>query len=472
MRGRTRVLFGVVVAALLPLVPAHALNSAHGGIVATDPVAWTPEILDGEVMALVPMGGEIVAGGSFTQVRDAGRATVYARPGLVAFDARTGAVDPNFAPVFDKEVQALAADPGGQAVFVGGRFRHLNGAPAAGLAKVDLATGLASPGFSVTVSGSPSPWVFSLAVRGPRLYLGGTFDAVDGTARSLLAAVDPTTGALDTGLDIPFSGPRKGAPRVDKLDVTPDGSRLVAIGNFTKVAGQDRVQLAVLDVGTRQARLANWETDRFKDPCAAGFDTCMRDVDIAPDGSYFVVVTTGAYRKGSLWDAVSRFEMAQSGLALQPTWVDLDGGDSFTGVAVAGAAIYVAGHNRWMNNPRPNGTNVNAMPGPGAVPRTGIAALDPSNGLPFSWNPTKSRGMGARALLATADGLWVGSDTESLGGRYHARLAMCPLAGGASVPTATAGTLPGALALLGLDGRLVRRPFDGSTAGPPTEVAT
>jgi hypothetical protein len=54
MRGRTRVLVGVVVAALLPLVPAHALNSAHGGIVATDPVAWTPEILDGEVMALVP----------------------------------------------------------------------------------------------------------------------------------------------------------------------------------------------------------------------------------------------------------------------------------------------------------------------------------------------------------------------------------------------------------------------------------
>jgi hypothetical protein len=198
----------------------------------------------------------------------------------------------------------------------------------------------------------------------------------------------------------------------------------------------------------------------------------MRAVDISPDGSYFVVVTTGAYRKGSLWDAASRFELNQSGSTLQPTWVDLDGGDSFTGVAVAGAAIYVAGHNRWMNNPHPNGTNVNAVPGPGAVPRFGVAALDPTNGLPFSWNPTKSRGMGARALLATADGLWIGSDTESFAGQYHARLAMCPLAGGSAIPPATSGSLPGELATLGLDGRLLRRTFDGTNAGPPAEVAT
>ena len=472
MHRRMQVLLAVLVAAFLPRTPATAVNNAHGGVVTAVPAAWTPEVLDGEVLALAQIGGEIVAGGSFHQVRNAGQGAVFDRAGLFAFDARTGVVDPNFAPVFDKEVETLAPDPGGRAVFVGGRFRHVNGAAVAGLAKIDLATGQASPGFSVSVSGSPSPWVFSIVLRGKWLYVGGTFDAVDGTARSLLAAVDPATGALDPGLDVPFTGPRKGAPRVDKIDVTPDGSKLVAIGNFTMVSGQDRVQLAVLDVGSRPVRLANWETDRFKDPCAAGFDTCMRAVDIAPDGSWFVVVTTGAYRKGSLWDAASRFELTQSGTALQPTWADLDGGDSFTGVAVTGATVYVAGHNRWMNNPRPNGTNVDALPGPGAVPREGIAALDPANGLPYSWNPGKTRGKGARALLATADGLWVGSDTESFGGQYHARLALCPLAGGAAIPPAVSGTLPGDLALLGLDGRLVRRSFDGKSAGSPAEVAT
>jgi len=139
---------------------------------------------------------------------------------------------------------------------------------------------------------------------------------------------------------------------------------------------------------------------------------------------------------------------------------------------VTGTAIYVAGHNRWMNNPHPNGTNVNALPGPGGVPREGIAALDPANGLPLSWNPGKTRGKGSRTLLATADGLWVGSDTTSFGGQYHARIAFCPLAGGTTVPAPVLGSLPGDLYALSLDGNLTRRHFDGATAGPATTVAS
>jgi hypothetical protein len=111
--------------------------------------------------------------------------------------------------------------------------------------------------------------------------------------------------------------------------------------------------------------------------------------------------------------------------------------------------------------------------GPGAVAREGIAALDPVNGLPLSWNPGRDRGVGAFALVATAQGLWIGSDTDRIGRyEYHGRIAFMPLAGGTAVPESRVGTLPGDLFRLGTDATLTRRSFDGTTLGAPSTVAT
>ena len=110
--------------------------------------------------------------------------------------------------------------------------------------------------------------------------------------------------------------------------------------------------------------------------------------------------------------------------------------------------------------------------GPGAVPREGIAALDPVNGLPLSWNPGRDRGVGAFALVATSQGLWIGSDTDRIGRyEYHGRIAFMPLAGGTAVPDSRVGILPGDLFRLGTDGTMTVRDFDGTTAGFTTPIA-
>ena len=76
-------------------------------------------------------------------------------------------------------------------------------------------------------------------------------------------------------------------------------------------------------------------------------------------------------------------------------------------------------------------------------------------------------GVGAFALVATAQGLWIGSDTDRTGRyEYHGRIAFMPLAGGTPVPESRVGTLPGDLFRLATDGTMTRRAFDGTILAP------
>jgi hypothetical protein len=79
------------------------------------------------------------------------------------------------------------------------------------------------------------------------------------------------------------------------------------------VAGLQRDQIVILNLTTSPVSVTDWATTRYQQQCAKVFDTYMRDVDISPDGSYFVVGTTGAYRAGSLCDAAARWELGAGG---------------------------------------------------------------------------------------------------------------------------------------------------------------
>jgi PKD repeat protein len=442
---------------------ASAQTAAQTGIVSANPADFTPDLVDGDVQSVVQIGGRIFIGGNFTQVKEAGSATVVDRGRVLAFDAATGAIDPTFKPSVDGEVSVLLPSADGKSIYLGGLFTHIDGVAQKVLARLDVNTGQPVAGFAPNLDAR----VKDLRLAGGRLWVAGNFDLVDGVAQNALATLNPDTGRRDAFQSLPFTGTQNGGTTlVYKMDVTPDGSKLIAVGNFTSAGGQSRPQIVMLDLTGASASLANWETNRYAASCSSSFDSYMRDVDVSPDGRFFVVSTTGAAGGTSkLCDAQVRWETSATGSDLQPTWVTYTGGDTTYAVEVTGSAVYVGGHFRWSNNPYGSDN-----PGQGAVERSGIAALDPASGMPFQWNPGRTRGVGVFDLLATSQGLWMASDTDETGGETHQKIAMFPTAGGETLPDQYTGALPGNVYSGGsaTTSTLTHRSFDGTTAGAVT----
>jgi hypothetical protein len=442
LRRHTRlvVVLTAMAAQFAPAMQANAVQVAHAAIVSANPADFTPDITKGQVNAIVVVGNLVVAGGSFNHATFAGGPDV-APVNILGFDATTGAISTTFKPkMANGRVYALATD--GTNTFVGGTFTKTNGKPLPYLVKLDPA-GKAITTFAPAITGTG---VYDLVYANGLLYAGGAFTNAGGLGRTNFVALDPSTGLAAPGVNIPFTGTHNGGvSRVAKIDVSPNGSTLVAVGNFTNVGGNPRDQIALLDLAGATASVSTWSTQRFTNACNSVFDTYIRDIDISPDGSYFAVGTTGSFMGGAnagvLCDSVSRWELGRTGPSQQPTWVDYAGGDTTFSVAATGTAIYAGGHFRWFNNPYAGDT-----PGPGYVRRRGIAALDPVNGLPFSWDPGREQlGKGVFSLVGTADGLWVGSDTDTIGHEIHGRVAFFPLAGGKTVPPETPAVVPGEL---------------------------
>ena len=485
--NRSRLLLGLVAVSTVtalgaPLLssPAGAVGTPQSQIVSAVPGTNSPHVIDGRVYAITQVGGTMLAGGGFAQVQPVNRSATYDLPNVVAFDAATGAVNTAFTPQLDGQVETLLPGPTPGTVYVGGAFNTSRGVKAKGLVLLNVADGSRVAGFpSIPMDGT----VQSVKRVGSRLFVGGTFTVIGGQQRGGIASLNASTGVVDSFVTsavqtnhswTPTNGWRKAAVGVFRLDITPDGSKMVAIGNFKTVDGLPRDQLVMWDLsGSTAVVRADWRARGYEPLCSRSYDSYVRDVDISPDGSYFVVVSTGAPVANTYCDTAVRYEVGGTGDDVRPTWVAFTGGDTLLSVTITGPAVYVGGHQRWLNNP--NGAD---RAGGGAIPRPGIAALEPLNGMPLSWNPGRNpRGAGAYALYSSATGLWVGSDTEWIGDYDYRRdrVAYFPLAGGAPPASHAVAALPAGV-YLGSPGTagavgVVARNFDGTTAGAPDPVA-
>jgi len=388
-------------------------------VVSANPANFTPNVASGAVYKFVQIGGTMYAGGTFSSVSSAPGVPggTVTRSNLVAFNATTGVIT-GFAPSINGEVWGLASD--GTSLWVGGTFTSVNGVARRGLAKLNPTTGAVDTAFN---AGFTSGKVDELALVNGRLIASGTF-----TGR--IRAVNPTTGANTNHINVAITGTvadNAGPTEVYRFAVNPAGTRLVGVGNFTSVGGVTRYRAFMLNLDATPASVNGWNYPPLQNMCqASSLPDYMRDVDFSPDGSWFAFVSTGFIPQAGgvgrdLCDATARFETNVTN-PFRPTWINYTGGDTLHSVAATNLAVYVQGHQRWLDNPQ----GVNSA-GPGAVSRPGIGAIHPTTGLALGWNPTKDRGVGGKDLYITTQGLWVGSDTDHIGGETRRRIALMPV---------------------------------------------
>lgn len=443
----------MVAVAFLPAAAAVGDEDVVGEV----PSRNTPAVRSGYVDTVAVVGKTVIIGGTFRRIANLGPHKPMTRRYLAAFDRRTGRVIKRFHPRLNGPVTSVIKVPGKSQVFVGGRFTKVNGHKASHVVRLRVRSGRRVKRFRAPrIDGN----VRAMDVANGRLYVGGQFKTVGGKHHRGLVALRTKNGHRTRNIRFGVSGTLggyhgdpTGRTGVIALDVDPRGKRMLIAGNFARAGKHRRVQLAQVRLG-RRAHVMKWSTKRYRARCAPRFHTYMRDVEYAPDGRHFVVVTSGGgTNESSLCDSAARFRSGGTGVH-RPQWVNKTGADTLLSVATSRDAIYVGGHQRWMNNPQGRD-----MPRTGAVPRPSLAALDPRTGMPLGWNPGRNpRGYGVTDLEMTKRGLWIGSDTKWMGNREYGRprIAFLPRARGSNLPSEHQKELPGVVYQLRVHGGSVK----------------
>jgi hypothetical protein len=401
---------------------APGVDAAATDTVSATPAAWTPYLnsADSYVQQLVPSATTMYAVGTFTSIKDsAGHA--FARNNVVAFSLINGAVSSWLANA-NGTVYSAALSADGQWIYLGGTFSTVNGVSAGRLAKVSTSTGAVDRTFNARVNGA----VRALQLVGSHLLVGGQFTSIGGLSRAAMSSVNPTTGSDDGYVNLNVAGTvsdTAGVTRVLKFEVSHAGTRIIALGNFTTVAGQARGHVFMADLGATSATLDAWSSPLFQQSCWSTIPVYMQAAGWTPDDSKVILATTGYKGQSPLCDTASMW-LSTPNSNLSPLWINRTGCDSLYSTAATSTTVYVGGHERYLNN------NACDTAGSTAVSRPGIGAIGLTTGLATSWNPTRGRGHGADDMVFTAQGLWVASDntqeTYLCAGKWHPGICLFP----------------------------------------------
>lgn len=329
------------------------------------------------VRTVVYAGDTIYVGGLFTTATDA--TGTHARNHVAAIDASTGRLRP-WSPDADGAVWSLAV--AGDDVYLGGNFSRVDNRPRRRVAKVSAAGGAVAGDFVHQVSRN----VRAMAVVNGCLYIGGQFGSVDGEPRARLAAFTLASGRLRTDWAPSANG------TVFTLEAGPAG-RIYAGGTFGGIDGRSGSGFAAaLDPGTGQVV-------GFFDP---SISYAVHDLEVAGDAVYAAADGPGGHLRALRADGGDIFDLAA------------DGGVQT--VTELGGSIYFGGH--FDNVCRSARLGSTGSCRAGQVSRRKLGAVSPA-GVLLAWAPQANSSLGVVAIggAVAPERIAVGGAFTRLNGR-------------------------------------------------------
>jgi len=419
-------------------------------VLALHPLAGTPHFpvktaKVEQIRQLVQCGRTMYAVGRFSVIEQGGRA--YVRHNAFSFQATAPFRLTRWNPDASGVVNSIAfARSGCGDAYLGGRFDLIGRNRVDNLAEVSTAgTGGLVTAFGHFANGQ----VETLAAYGEHILAGGYFTEINGSsADPYMASLNWRTGRDDALLRLHVSGhysypgAAPNATRIYNQQISHDGRLDLVEGDFTIVGGQSRRQIFMLNLAKRpRATVTGWSSPLFDGargyPPGGYYYNCtgrepfyIRAAAWSPNDGTVYIATTGYrpwnYRSGypllGLCDAAAAFSATQHFASLK--WINYDGCYSLYSVAADARTAYFAGHEIWSQSPY--GCK-DFRRDPHARLAPGFEGLSPVTGL-LTFNPTRSRGLGADDLLLTGAGLWIASDNyegSQMCGRVYGLSGIC-----------------------------------------------
>jgi hypothetical protein len=350
----------------------------------------------GSVFALAVSGGDLYAGGGFTNAGGAAITNIARWDGSSWSALGSGSSHLNGSG-FTAPVNALAVS--GSNVYAGGDFITARGGEAVGLGKWDGSNWWAlgsSPGLGIAANG-----VQTLVVSGSDLYVGGDFTTAGGNPANCIAKWDGTSW---TTLGSGMSGNDPHGTHVSTLAVS--GSNVYAGGNFTNAGGVAANSIAKWD-GTSWTPLGSG----FGGSGPYGGNPSVGALAISGSNLYAGGVFTNA--GGNPANFIAKWDGS--------SWSALGSGvsgriASVGPLAMSGSDLYVggrftnAGGSAAINIAKWDGSGWSAL-GSGVSPNGVVAALAVSGSALYVGGRFTSAGGSAATNIAK----WDGSNWSALG---------------------------------------------------------
>ncbi|HRC32437.1 MAG TPA: T9SS type A sorting domain-containing protein [Bacteroidia bacterium] len=349
-----------------------AVNKTNGSLINS----FTPQI-NSNVKCIEVVNNDLYLGGDFTTINTVQRSR------LASINIGTGILS-TWNPNVDKSVYCLTIKD--SVIFVGGTFKFVGTQYRNFCASIYLSNGLPTP-WNANIN-SQYYVVYDINITGNKIYVGGTFDKVNGLNRKNLAAYDLASGNLINGFNAKLDGQSVNT-------ITSVGNKIFIGGNFTTAFSQPRKNAACFNTSNI---LQNW------DPSFGNYNSNILVYKIAAQGNNLLVV---GYIK--IANVIQKNSVAKINLItneIEPWSITFNLNYGIKCMTLNGQNLYIGGQFDSCNSQA----------------RKNAAAVNINTGLLQPWNPNVYS-YRVDALMSKNNTIFIGGVFNKVGGKIKGGLA-------------------------------------------------